>query len=55
MQYLWWRRKDKHFIRNNNLDFDMGIGETNLTANLNGESSIDAGGGNVNITLLGKK
>lgn len=38
-----------------NLDFDMGIGETNLTASLNGESSIDAGVGNVNITLLGEK
>ena len=39
----------------NNLNFDMGFGETNLTASLNGESSIEAGVGNVNVNLLGEK
>ena len=39
----------------NNLDLDIGMGETNLTAKLKGKSDIDAGVGNVNITLLGNK
>lgn len=39
----------------NNLDLDIGMGETNLTAKLKEKSDIDAGVGNVNITLLGNK
>ena len=39
----------------NNLDLDIGLWETNLTAKLKGKSDIDAGVGNVNITLLGNK
>ena len=39
----------------NNLDLDMGIGETNLFATLNGKNDIDAGIGNLNITLFGNK
>lgn len=35
------------------LDLDMGIGETNVNAVLSGKNDIDAGIGNLNITLIG--
>ena len=42
-------------ININNLDLDMGIGETNLFTTLNGKNDIDAGIGSLNITLFGDK
>lgn len=39
----------------NNLDFDMGVGEVNLAIKLTGKSKIDAGVGNLNIDINGRK
>lgn len=36
-----------------NLDFDMGVGEVTLISKIEGNSKIDAGIGEVNLTLLG--
>lgn len=39
----------------NNLDLDMGVGETILQAEITGKSDIDAGIGNLDINLNGEK
>ena len=38
-----------------NLDFDMGVGQLNLTSVLTGESDFDLGVGESNITVIGNK
>lgn len=39
----------------NNLDISLGVGQTNITAKLGGKSEIDAGVGELNLTLTGEK
>lgn len=38
-----------------NLDLDMGVGKVSITSALTGKSDIDAGVGELNINILGKK